>query len=380
MLSVVKTVLSLAATAMLTACLSPAYVNRGDGRDVEDPKGDIGAILMDPVTYAVREAYYQTPPRCIAVMPLLSIRDQDTGEPIFTQEQLDLVRRAFYASLAPSELMDVELEPLDEILARQEEAKGNPFKHASIMLGCDAYLVGEVTAYSNEFYGVYSRVRAGARVRLLRARDGVELWQASHVAESHGGGLILSPFSVVTGIFDASSNARDEQIHRVTADLARRLVATLPGFDGEPVQNLTVASGSKTDPTAKRNGSNHGLWSAEALGDGSAMVVTADRLNVRAGPGRDYPVLLQVKRGAHVLAVDDPLADGWTAVRLNNGTHGFVASAYVSARVSAPQNTVEEATKPKSAPVTPVSSHPAKKQLTDQPDGKSVNDDLGTLF
>jgi|GEM_PF-1068767 len=368
-------VLSVMAPVLLGACLSPAYINRGDGRDLEQPKGDIGAIMMDPVTYAVREAFFDEPPHCIAVMPFTSVWDDDADAPAFSDQHVELVRRAFYASLAPSDRLDVELEQVDEVLSGQHRRDGNRYRRASLLLGCDSYLVGQVTACSKGFYGVYSRVEVGARVKVMRTRDGIELWQASHVAESHGGGLILSPFSVVTEIFDASSNARDEQIHRVTANLARRLVATIPGFDGTPSPHLRTANGpSGRPPAVAASPPQRRLVSPETRG------VTVQRLNVRTGPGRDFPVMQQMARGTKVLAISDPLVDGWTQVRLDNGMTGYVASPYLSKRGESGRRPSGAATAPRAAPLAPVITE-AAKQPPDAKEPKSQKETgMGTLF
>jgi len=363
------------APALLAACLTPAYINRGDGRDLEEPKGDIGAILMDPVTYAVREAFFEEPPHCIAVMPFGSVWDGDANAPAFSDAQVELVRRAFYASLAPSDRLDVELEQVDEVLANQHRRNGNRYRRASLLLGCDSYLVGQVTAYKNGFYGVYSRVEVGARVKVVRTRDGVDLWQASHVAESHGGGLILSPFSVVTEIFDASSNVRDEQIHRVTADLARRLVATIPGFDGTPSPHLRTANGpSRAVPGQASAPPDRRLVSPET------REVTVKRLNVRTGPGRDYPVMQQMSRGAKLQAISDPLVDGWTQVRLDNGRIGYVASPYLSGNREPGRPASASSAVPRAVPVAPVITE-ATKQPPAAEEPKTQSDaGMGTLF
>ncbi len=372
--------LSVALAAALGGCLSPAYINQGAGRSLEEPKGDIGAILMDPVAYAVRETFFEEPPRCIAVMPFTSAWDEDAGAAKVGETDVDLVRRAFYAALAPSARLDIELEQVDEVMSRQHRRTGNRFRRASLILGCDSYLVGQVTVYRNMFYGVYSRVEVGAVVKILRTRDGVELWRASHTAESHGGGLILSPFSVVTEIFDASSNARDEQIHRVTGDLARRLVATIPGFDGELSPTLRIARGPEDAPIA--GAPQRGRQSVRA----QAKVVTVSRLNVRAGPGKDYPVMQQMTRGTRVLAIGEPLAEGWTEVRLDNGRTGYVASPYLGGRKDAATRTTRARTIPKTpppsaAPVAPVSAgEPAADLPAQQAPEPEKDPDMGAMF
>ena len=80
------------------------------------------------------------------------------------------------------------------------------------------------------------------------------------------------------------------------------------------------------------------------------MVVTADRLNVRTGPGTDFPVVRQMLRGTQVLTVGEPEAGGWAEVRFSDGKRGYVASPYLGTRSASVPDTTQTAG-PKSAPV-----------------------------
>ena len=95
-------------------------------------------------------------------------------------------------------------------------------------LNCPALIDGTVTEYGNTFLGVYSSVTVGADLRLIRAADGAVLWQGRHVAAARDGGLPLDPVGLALGVHGAIDNIRDEQVLRVTDDLARRLVSTIP--------------------------------------------------------------------------------------------------------------------------------------------------------
>lgn len=53
--------------------------------------------------------------------------------------------------------------------------------------------------------------------------------------------------------------------------------------------------------------------------------VTASALNLRSGPGTDYPVRDVLPRGTHV----DSIADGWVYVQVG-GRQGWVSSQYLS--------------------------------------------------
>ena len=93
---------------------------------------------------------------------------------------------------------------------------------------CPALMEGQITEYGSTFLGLYSRVAVGVDLKMVRAADGAVLWEGHHTASSNGGSIPLDPVGVAMAVADAASNMRDEQILRVTDDLARRLVSTIP--------------------------------------------------------------------------------------------------------------------------------------------------------
>ncbi len=95
------------------------------------------------------------------------------------------------------------------------------------LLNCDAMIIGEVSQGST-FYGVYSKMEAGAKLKMVRSSDGALLWQSEHYAALQDGGLPLSPISLAAGLFDAARNLEEEQGLRVVDDLARRMMSTIP--------------------------------------------------------------------------------------------------------------------------------------------------------
>lgn len=60
-----------------------------------------------------------------------------------------------------------------------------------------------------------------------------------------------------------------------------------------------------------------------------ALTVTGDRVNLRAGPGTDHPVVGAVARGAAVTAVG-PTTGAWVEVRDASGLQGFISARFLS--------------------------------------------------
>ncbi len=228
----------LAIAGLVTGCASPSFVDKGkDGSSASsDP--------FNSVVFQVHDAYKNSPPNCVAVLPF-ETSSKDTSETI-TVDQTETVRRAFYAHLAPQGKRDVELPRINFVLSKMNEADRTNILMVGEQLNCAAVVQGQVTEYGSNFYGLYSKVAVGADLKLVRASDGKTLWEGSHVAQSHGGSVPLSPIGLAMGIYDASNNVREEQIFRIIDDLARRLVSTIPDDQvavlDEPLTPVKVAS------------------------------------------------------------------------------------------------------------------------------------------
>ena len=92
-------------------------------------------------------------------------------------------------------------------------------------------------------------------------------------------------------------------------------------FPGPPLQPSPEYAG-RTPPVALPDNA-----------DGPVLYVTADRLNMRAGPSTNDRVLGALTRGAAVTAVDaDPGADadGWRQIRDGDGRMGYVSARFLS--------------------------------------------------
>lgn len=198
----------------LGACAEPIFVDRAQGTIVPED-------WPNQVVFLVPDTYHQRKPSCIAILPLTAAGKTGT-------ESTAKVRRALYAHLAPQAKRDIELARIDHVLKDASAETPESRRNLGVKLKCRALLIGEVTEYGSDFLGLYSRVSVGADLKLVDSDDGAVLWEGRHLARSHGGTLPLSPIGVAMGIVDAASNIRDEQILRVTDDLARRLVSTIP--------------------------------------------------------------------------------------------------------------------------------------------------------
>jgi len=172
----------------------------------------------------VHQAFKDSPPPCVAVMPLEAAARDDKILP----SEVDAVRRAVYAHLAPQGRRVEKPARVDFVLGKLDPAQRGDLALIGKRLDCGALIEGKVTEWSSHFFGIYSRVAVGAELKMVRAADGKVLWEGKHVAAMQGGTIPLSPIGIAMGAFDAASNVEEEQTFRVVDDLARRLVNTIP--------------------------------------------------------------------------------------------------------------------------------------------------------
>ena len=331
-----------ASAIVLAACASPSYVDQGDSAALAE------STSLDRIFYQVHTEFAVAPPRCVAILPFeLDTARSNSGansgpnpSPVASLaggarqgapsgaasgaddfgsgpdesaeyakklSQAEAVRRAFYARLSLHGQADIELGRVDFVLSRMPAAERNDLARVGAALGCDALLIGKVTKFGSGFFGLYSSVAVGADVSIVRAWDGAVLWEGRHVARSRGGSVPVSPLGVIMSIVNAANNLGGEQFERVTDDLARRLVSTIPDTWST---DLEIFAGYG-DPRNYR-------------------FVVADALNLRGGPGKAYRIQKRLDHRDVVEVVGPAFNEEWVPVKLSTGRVGYVSTRYLS--------------------------------------------------
>ena len=208
---------------VLSGCSSPAFVNRGAGERA-------GPLDIDPVSFTVHKEMKSTPPDCLLILPL---KPRATGTPRATEEDAAKVRLSLFAHLSVQSRQLIRLERIDHVF----KEVGGDRKKLSEQLKCDAVMEGDVLEYGNTFLGIYSSVTVGADLKIIRSSDDAILWEAVHTAASRDGSIPIDPVGLVMGVVGAASNIREEQIQRVTEDLARRVSLTIPDVKLAAMEN-----------------------------------------------------------------------------------------------------------------------------------------------
>lgn len=219
-------------------------------------------MIGDVVISEAAAEYESSPPVCLGLMPFTVSRQSFSP--------VEDVRKAFHAHLAPTGIRLISLQKIDSLIDASVTEEKNLQKIAEATQ-CDTLITGEVTDRKTRFWGVYSEVRAGARLKIIRVSTGKVIWDGRHTAVMRDGGVPLNPVSLVGGAVSAGVNLRDEQVKRTVHDLARRLVHAIPQLKyiddmpvvanakavtqtapkAEPVQSFLTSLESQTDEEKK---------------------------------------------------------------------------------------------------------------------------------
>ena len=313
-----RIVLLLMAAGLLSGCMTtPRYAH------IQGQSAAGGNPLFEPVQYRYAPVAGQRIPNCIAILPLAIAPDaagplslgsdpeprQGDGQALRPyQRHFDaeakrrLVRRMLYGFVSAHRPRDVELGRVDRVTGGFPVTNPSRYRLVGRQLGCDWLLTGRIIAFDVDYLGIYSNIRIGAELRLIHAGTGRTIWSGSHLAQSRDGAVPLSPVDLAVGAVKAAGNLSPDQLEAVAADLARRLVRTMPL---EPDNPFLLA----------------------ARGRQRLRVATA-ALNLRVGPGTRYGVQ-RVLRGREEVSLLEPAAPGWYRVRTRDGVEGFVARRFL---------------------------------------------------
>jgi hypothetical protein len=333
-----KKLLVLASVAMATqlvGCVStPHYARFSDLKDGET------AGLSDPVEYKIDARVGAHHPNCIAIMPLAvakeaadpvelpeaRVTDDEQGaeaeQSKIYKRHLDaadkqrLVRKMLYGFVSPHQPHDIELERIDRLVKQDPPFSASVNRDIARALHCDWLLEGTITQFDIDYLGLYSNMKIGVDLKLIRASTGQVLWSGRHLAQSRDGGVPLSPIGLAVGAVKAASNLEPDQLEGVAADLARRLVRTMPLED----DNMFFVA-ARRDQHIKEIIPER----LEPLYE-----VVARFLNLRSGPGTHYKVRQVLRDSQKVSVLDKPgKRRGWCKVRTPDGVVGFVDMRYL---------------------------------------------------
>ena len=213
-------------------------------------------ILSSEVQFNRSESFKPNDIKCIAIG---EFEDLSNNSDYKNLEKASLVRSAFYGALSPKNYIDVELARVDHISQKY------PLELLS-QIKCDAILSGKILKFKNSSMVTYSVTSVELEAQLIDREDNV-LWRGRHSANSHEGAVPLSPVSLVTGIFTATTNKEDEVALQMIDAAVRRIISTLPDRDE---MDISLASFTNEPPFQDNTGAKlEILLSSDLLSNGN---------------------------------------------------------------------------------------------------------------
>lgn len=212
-----KAAAALAIGFVAAACARTDYVGFNKGT-ASAPGFPIRTVAVE-----VDDAYFGNFPDCTIIMPTRAAAGLENFKPLveealghhMTKKVSRIVNHTERDLRARQNALDIL-----HIQDRGELAKATE---------CPTLLFSRVVGPGHTYLVVWSQVKIGLEVVMVRAEDGHVLWKARHIADRSDGGLPLSPIGIAIDSFSSAQFSSDREIaESVVDDAVRRLIRSLP--------------------------------------------------------------------------------------------------------------------------------------------------------
>jgi hypothetical protein len=205
----------------LAACAQVQY--RAD-----DTRKPGAALPFDrTVHFQVTRAFYESPPRCAFILPSQGKAANTRPARIIEEAAARQLSFRIQRVIGPNHR--------DRLTRELAIDPTTPKGRTRFARAADCHTAVEIVTKGLEttFVIVWAQAKLHMAMRLVRARDGKELWRAAHVASRSEGTIPLSLMSLPIGAFSAGRFNGDKDVFPSMADdVARRIVASLPDTRG----------------------------------------------------------------------------------------------------------------------------------------------------
>lgn len=209
--------IGLAIALFLAACAGTKYTSFDESNE-----NDVG--LVRSVGFELDPAYRNAFPDCVIVMPATTTSALKSLAPMVEASLAHHMTRKISRVIGPQ---------AREIVARRKSLDlDDPDDQDELANGldCDAFVFPNISGAGQRNLIVWSQIKIGLEVRMVRSGDRHVLWRARHVADRSDGGLPLSPVGIAVNAFTSarfSIDYRDVTVS-VIEDAVRRIVQSLP--------------------------------------------------------------------------------------------------------------------------------------------------------
>lgn len=212
---IAASVLAAILVGILAACAETVYAPYDAPADTANP-------LAREVRYEVAKAFYADPPGCVTILPV------EVSPEFAVAETIEETLARHLAGRVPRVIGPAERRR-HERTAGIDLANAGDWRAFAATTRCRFFLKTAMDQFGNDYFVVWSGRMVGLSLELLPASGEEALWRATHVASRGDGGVPLSPFSLVAGVFNAGRFRSDADIlPSIIDDAARRMMVTFP--------------------------------------------------------------------------------------------------------------------------------------------------------
>ncbi len=211
----------LCVSAVTVACTQVQY------RDDNNTPSDASLPFERTVDYQVSREFYVDPPRCAFIVPLQGAAAGTERGRVLEQAVARQLSLRLDRVIGPDRRDRLAREMAVDL---QTESGSRRFAVAS---RCDAAVEVSTDGPEATFALVWAAAKLSLSLRLVRVRDGSELWRGRHAASRSEGTFPLSPLSIPIGAIGAGRFHSDADVFPSMADdVARRILISLPDTRG----------------------------------------------------------------------------------------------------------------------------------------------------
>lgn len=209
-------VLVVSAAVVLMACTETRYTNLTDITDIEQLPLYVVGVNITPALFDERSD-------CTIVLPPKAVAGLDMIEP--------LVERTLGRHLSQKFARVIDGPKRRTVVRNYSLELRYPADRRDLaaITKCGTYLRTRIAGPGRTNLLVWSQVKIGLELTLIRVRDDRVLWRAMHRTDRSAGGVPFSPVGAIVHVISSASFTLDEDIvDSVVEDGIRRMVRALP--------------------------------------------------------------------------------------------------------------------------------------------------------
>jgi hypothetical protein len=165
------------------------------------------------------------PPKSMAVLPSLNHTSVEGLQKNFRSYIFGHLTVLPYRDM---ELSEVDTRLRDNHLLENYDFTRIPVQELGRILGCDAVVMTELTAFYRIFLGIYSQMTVKGNITIWDTHSGSEIWTDTQVIRKHEGGIPLALIDLPLISVRSGLHLRNNNREKIIDALSERLIAGIP--------------------------------------------------------------------------------------------------------------------------------------------------------